>query len=837
VFGEYVRAHRRRRGWTQEELASATGLSVRTIRKLEAGLIAAPRVTTARLLADAFNLTAEDRDRFCRAGAGEAISEVDLAPAQLPADVPGFTGRETELQRLDATLADAAERPAETEDRRTEPAGPTIAVISGTAGVGKSALAVHWAQRVAKRFPGGQLYVNLRGFDPGGQVMDPSSAVRGFLDALGVPPGRIPAGLDAQAALYRSLVAGKRMLVVADNAHDEDQVRPLLPGTVAAVMLVTSRSQLAGLVAVHGACPVRLDQLSVTEARELLTRRLGDYRTEPEPEAVDQIVAACARLPLALAIAASRAQQTSFPLAVLAAELNAADQRLDALDAGEPASQVRAVISWSYTALSASAARLFRLLGLHPGPDTSAAAVANLADLALPVARRLLAELARANLLTEHVAGRYTFHDLLRAYASEQAHHYETEQERREALTSLLDYYVAGASAAMDALFPAEKYRRPPVPAPAQLPRIPTPAAARDWLDGEWATLVAVTTHARDHGWPSHVIRLALTLYRYLESGGPQPDARAICSAALDAAWETGDLATQAEMLRHLGYFDLGHPPFTRAADEFRSAMELYQQIGDRLGLARTMMELGCAETAQGRVQEAANRIWQARAIFREAGESYFEAGALANLGVVALRQGHPEQAADHQREALAMFRELGDRLGEAIAGQNLGEALCRLSRYQQAEDHLRHALTIFRELGSRTGEADTVQKLGHVLREQGYCEQAAAMHRQALALFREAGEPFYEAEALNSLGESLSGGGKPRQARARHREARALARKIGSCYELARAHDGLARTYDATGDGSLARRHWQQALAGYADLGAPATGDVRARLNDLGGA
>ena len=836
MFGEWVRADRRGRGWTQEELARTAGLSVRSIRKLEAGLIATPRPSTVRLLADAFGMEEEDRDRFRRAAVGEAMGQADQAPAQLPADVPGFTGREAELQRLDARLAIGAKRATEDEGSRAEADRPTIAVISGTAGVGKSALAVHWAHHAADRFPGGQLYVNLRGFDPGGQVMDPGAAVRGFLEALGVPPRRIPAALDAQAALYRSMMAGKHMLVVADNARDEQQVRPLLPGTQTTVVLVTSRSQLTGLVAVDGALPIMLDQVSAIEARELLARRLGDDRADAEPEAVDQIAAACARLPLALAIAASRAQQTNFPLATLAAELGAADQRLDALDTGEPTSQVRTVISWSHATLSSPAARLFRLLGLHPGPDTSTAAAANLADLALPMARRLLAELGRANLLTEHVAGRYTFHDLLRAYASEQAHLQEAEQERRAALSRLLDYYLAGAGAAMDALFPVEKYRRPAVPVPARpVPRMPTATAARDWLDAEWATLVAVTTHARDHAQPGHAILLALTLYRYLDTGGRYPEARAVCGAALDAARETGDLAAQAEMLRRLGYFDTGQPPYTRAAEEFRSALQLYQQIGDRLGQARTMMEFGCAETAQGRVDQAASWIRQALAIFREAGEPFFEAGALSNLGVVALRQGHPELAASQQRDALAMFRGLGDRLGEAIALQNLGEALCRLSRYQQAEDHLDHALAIFREVGYLAGEADTLQKLGHVFREQCRYEQAAALHRHALATFRETGERFFEAEALNSLGETLSEGGKPGQARVQHQEALTLASRIGACHEAARALDGLARTYEATGDRNLARCHWQQALAGYMNLGAPNARDVRARLNDLG--
>jgi tetratricopeptide (TPR) repeat protein/transcriptional regulator with XRE-family HTH domain len=833
VFGEWVRAHRRRLGWTQEELADATGLSVRGIGKLEAGLIGAPRPATVRLLAEAFNLTADDRESFRRAATGEAIDQVDEIPAQLPADIPGFTGRQPELLRLDAALANAAGQAAESAEP-AEPAEPRIVVVSGTAGVGKSALAVHWAHRAAGQFPGGQLYVNLRGFDPSGQITDPSVAIRGFLDALGVPALRVPADLDAQAALYRSLIADKQMLVVADNARDEQQVRLLLPGTLATAVLVTSRSQLTGLVAIDGAYPIALDQLSVIEARELLDRRLGD-RAGAEPEAVDRIIAACARLPLALAIAASRAQQTRFSLRTLAAELDTADQRLDALDAGEPTSQVRAVISWSYTTLSPPAARLFRLLGLHPGPDTSSMGAANLAGVAFPTVRRLLVELARANLMTEHTAGRYSFHDLLRAYATEQANRHETEQQRRGALTRLFDYYLAGAGEAMDVLFPGETRYRPSVPMPAVAgARMPSQAAARDWLDSERATLAAVSMYARDHGWPGHAIMLASTLYRYLQAGGHLSEARAISGAALDSARQTGDLAAQAEVLRRLGYLDTGLSPHERATDEFRSALELYQQIGDRLGQAKTLMELGCAEFSRGRAQESAIQLRQALSIFREAGDEYYRAATISNLGVVALRQGHPKRAADCQLEALAIFRQLADRHGGAVAQHNLGEAVCHLGRYHSAKDHLAHALTTFRELGSRPAEADAMQKLGHVLRKQGRYEQATALQRQALAIFRETGERFFEAEALNSLGETLLGGGQPVQARAQHQEALALARQIGACYELARAHDGLARTYDAAADRSLARRHWQEALTGYTSLGVPDAKTVRARLNDL---
>ncbi|MDT5035042.1 MAG: hypothetical protein QOE03_227, partial [Micromonosporaceae bacterium] len=277
------------------------------------------------------------------AGAAEVRAGSAVVPAQLPADVYGFAGRDEPLARLDGLLAGP---PMAASGR---PSAVVISAVSGTAGVGKTALAVHWAHRVADRFPDGQLYVNLRGFDPGGQVMDPADAVRGFLDALGVAVERIPASLDAQAALYRSLVAGKRILVVADNARDANQVRPLLPGTATALVVVTSRNQLTSLLASGGAQPLALDVLSATEARAMLIRRLGVGRIDAEADAVEQIITACAGLPLALAIVAARAQQSGFPLAGIAADLDKTELRLDALDAGDTTTDVRAVFSWSYT--------------------------------------------------------------------------------------------------------------------------------------------------------------------------------------------------------------------------------------------------------------------------------------------------------------------------------------------------------------------------------------------------------------------------------------------------------------------------------------------------------
>ena len=626
MFGESVRAHRRRLGWTQEELADATGLSVRSIGKLEAGLITAPRPATVRLLADAFNLAADDRGRFCRAATGEALGQDDRVPAQLPADVPGFTGRQAELQRLDAALADAA---GQSGGSRAEPARPRIAVISGTAGAGKSALAVHWAHRAADRFPDGQLYVNLRGFDPGGQVTDPSVAIRGFLDALGVPPPRIPPGLDAQAALYRSLVADKHMLVVADNARDEQQVRPLLPGTPATAVLVTSRSQLTGLVAVEGACPIALDQLSTIEARDLLARRLGDDRTDAEQEAVEHIIAACAGLPLALAIAASRAQQTSFPLATLAAELDAADQRLDALDTGEPASQVRAVISWSYATLSPPAARLFRLLTSH--------------------------QQALAWFEAEH-------HVLAAALAL-------AVKSGFDACAWRLPWTMATF---LDGRAEWQQY--------ADFQRLAITAATRlgDTAGQAVAHRLAASACARlgDYGQARAHLADCLALYRQLgdragearvhqslgwvaERQGRYTDALDHNEQALALYRAAGHRAGQADVLNSAGFCYALSGDYERAREYSRQALPLLRELGNRLHMAHAWDSVGYAEHHLGRLDEAADCYRQALGLYREVGNRYQEAVTITHLGDAYHADGRTQEAREAWQQALDILDDL----------------------------------------------------------------------------------------------------------------------------------------------------------------------------------
>jgi DNA-binding SARP family transcriptional activator/Tfp pilus assembly protein PilF len=646
-----------------------------------------------------------------------------LHPAQLPMDVHGFAGRGEQLARLDELLAGAAQAPATA----------VISALSGTAGVGKTALVVHWAHRVADRFPDGQLYVNLRAFDAGGRVMTPAEAIRGFLDALGVPPERIPPDIDAQAALYRSLLAGKRILVVLDNARDAEQARPLLPGTHTAFAVVTSRDQLTPMVAADGAQPLTLDLLTPGEARTLLDLRLGTGRVAAEPAAVEEIIAACARLPLALSIAAARAQQTNFPLATLAGELTSAGQRLDTLDAGDPASEVRAVFSWSYATLKPPAARLFRLLGLHPGPGVSIAAAASLAGHGLAKTRQLLTELARANLLTEHLPGRYTFHDLLRIYATDLADAHDADRTRRAAVTRVLDHYTHTAHAADRLLHAA----RDPIPVPLATPASDTTpedladyAQAMAWLTAEHRVLLAVHRRAADTGFDTHTWQLAWVLDTFLDRQGHWHDLAAAWQAALHAAGRLADPAVRAAAgalaHRFLAHAETRRSHYAAAHSHYRQALELDVRAGDRLGQAHTH----------------------------------------GNLAILWERQDSPKQALDHAEQALSLFQAVGDRRGQALALNMVGWYHAQLGGHTEALAYCEQALALQRQLGDRYGEAHTWDSLGYAHHAAGDHAAADDCYQHAQTLFRDLGDRYNQAEVLTRLGDSYQAAGDPTGAR-----------------------------------------------------------------------
>jgi tetratricopeptide (TPR) repeat protein len=829
VFGEIVRAHRLRLSLTQEELAARTGVGVRTVRDIEAGRIGRPRPGTVRLLAEGFALHGVDRDRFQQSalvlngqpaitGGGESCHGGRLIPAQLPADVAGFTGRTDDLRRLKEIVVEAGE---------SHQTFVVIAAVAGTAGVGKSALAVRCAHQVRDRFPDGQLYVNLRGYDRDLPVAA-GEALAVFLRGLGVPADRIPLDVDERAARYRTELAGRRVLVVLDNAASVEQVRPLLPGTPTAAVLVTSRDALAGLVALHAAHRFDLDPLPLADAVTLLRRLAGEH-VDADPDAAGALAEQCARLPLTLRVAAELAARRGQPLARLVAELADLRRRLDILDApGDPRAAVRSVFSWSVRHLPPDTARMFRLLSLHPGPDLDPYAAAGLTNMPLTEARRAVDALARAHLVESRGSDRCGLHDLLRAYAADLVEREDPERDRQAAQRRLFHYYLAAAAAAMDCWYPVEAHRRPRVAAhESAVPSFTGGGDALAWLDSERAVLAATCAHAAGHDWPGQAIAMASIISRYLDLGGYHIDGEAVHGHARQAARQTGNAGDEATALHNLGvvYFRRGR--YACAADHFQQALDLFRLTGDQVGQADALGNLGSVAWAHNVLAPATEYLQQAVDVYRLAGNPTGEAHALTALGRILNRQGQHKQAAERFGQALDLLQLTVNRTGEAHVLTGIGEVHAQQGRYEEAVRLFEHALDIHRQTGDRTGEAQALTGLADIRNRQGRHKQAAELFGKALDLFRLVGDRDGEAEALNGLGETGQADGDPRQALNQHAAALALAIEAGNRREQARAHNGLARTHRALGRINYSRSHQQQALDMYADGGAP---DIQVR-------
>ncbi|WP_433347112.1 AfsR/SARP family transcriptional regulator [Micromonospora sp. CA-111912] len=671
-------------------------------------------------------------------------------PAQLPGEPAWFTGRTAALRELNDLLpGDPAGEDGTTRTGGGDGAGRAVVIsaIAGTAGVGKTTLAVHWAHRIAHRYPDGQLYVNLRGFDLDGRAVPPAEALRGFLAALHVPPQRVPTDLPEQSALFRSLLAERRVLVLLDNARDDEQVRPLLPGSPDSLVVVTSRNRLTGLVVSDGARPVTLDLLAPAESRELLGRRLGRGRAGTEPMALNEIVRRCAGLPLALAIVAARAVgQPDVPLAALAAELRKTNaDRLAALETGDPATDARAVFSWSYRALDAESARLFRLLGLHPGPDVARPAVASLAGLPPSRVGPLLVGLARANLLTERVPGRYAMHDLLRAYASELCHETDPEAERTAARGRLLDHYLHATHAADHLLDPYRLARPATLPAPEPGVTVgdrSDHAWATGWFTAEHHVLLAAVEQAAGTGLDRHAWMLAAALTTYLDRRGHWPELAAAQRTALAAARRRDDLAGQALAHRGLAIACTWLGDHRGAHLHYGRDLELYRELGDDTGRAHTHLGVSWVLARQGRHRAALDETQRALDLYRAAGYRVGQAKALNNLGWLHARLGEPGPALRCCQAALRLHEENGDRHGAALTWDSLGYVHHGRGDHGQAADCYRRALALHRELGDRYDEAEVLDNLGDAERAAGDLAAARRAWQAASAIFDELRHP-----------------------------------------------------------------------------------------------
>jgi DNA-binding SARP family transcriptional activator len=655
-------------------------------------------------------------------------------PALLPTDINRFAGRRAEMATLNRFLSTSPQSPV-----------AVAVVVSGMAGVGKTTLAVHWAHQVCAQFPDGQLYLDLRGFDPSGSTVPTADAVRRLLYALGTRPQEVPRGFDAQVDLYRTKISGRRLLLVLDNAKSADHIRPLLPGASTVAVVVTSRDRLLGLIATHALHEIALNPLPVDEARELLQSRLGRERTEVEPAAVDDIIGGTGGLPLALAIVSSRAvARPHSSLADLAAELSGTRSRLDALSAGEPAADARASLSWSYRTLTTDAARMLRLLTVSPGPDIGLRAAASLAGLSTSETGKLLTGLVHAHLISEPRPDRYALHSLVRAYADEQTRTGSaTALVGDGAIRRLLDYYLHSLSTADDALNPALEPVALPQPEPAVIPERPVrPEHALTWLTTERMALLAAIRHAAEYGLDVHASKAAIILINVLDAQGYWHDQADMARIAVAATVRMTDPSAEAQARRLLGYTHMRLELHTDAERELTLALDLYRATGNQVGEAHTYYNRGQVAAAQSKIDDAIGYARRALHLYQATEHARGQANTLNALGWYLAESGRSEDGLAYCEKALGLHSAVDNLRGMANTHDSLGYAHYRLGNHIAAIDHYQEAATLCKQLGDRYYEANISLHIGDAFLASGRRDAADDAWRQALAILDQIGHP-----------------------------------------------------------------------------------------------
>ena len=874
-FGGLLRQLRDDAGLTQEELAEAASLSPRSVSDLERGVNLTARHDTARLLASALGLTGSQRALFEAAArgrlpAGEVLAAGEGAAAAatrtLPRDIASFTGRAAELAQLAeaVTGADAAGRGV----------GGVVGIhaIGGMAGVGKTAFAVHAAHRLAGSFPDGQFFLPLHAHTPGQRPVDPADALASLLLTAGVGAQQIPPGLQARAARWRDYLAGKKVLLLLDDAAGHEQVTPLLPGTGASVVLVTSRRHLTAL---EDAAAISLDTLAPDEAAALLARLAGRPGLGASDGPAAELTRLCGYLPLAIGMLARQLHHhPTWTAAGLAAELAAAAGRLELMHAENLS--VAAAFDLSYQDLTEGQQRLFCRLGVHPGTDIDAYATAAVDGTDLATARRHLDGLYDQYLLAEPGRGRYRLHDLLAEHARALAFAGDPA-DADAAAGRLLDYYAHTAAAAGQHIATRNIPVARPLPGagPEVAPPLSTAGQAAAWLDSERANLHAAAGYAAASGRPGHAIAIAAAISGFLFAQGHWDQAAGLHQAALAAARQAGDRAGQAGALNELGILQRATGAHPAAAAGHQQALELYRGLGDRLGQASALDNLGRVQYETGEYPAAAASHQQALALYLDLGHRAGQALAINNLGnVQSLTADYPAAAASHQQaldlfrdlghrlgqalatgnlgtvqartgdypaaaasltQALGIYCDLGDQLGQAMALHNLGDVQARTGDYPAAAATQQQALDLFRDLGHRLGQALATGNLGTVQARTGDYPAAAASLTQALGMYRDLGDRYGQAEILNDLGDLLARSADSHQARDHHARALAIAREIRAPVEEARALEGLGHCLLRDGNPGDAAAHWQQALAIYQRIGAPDARRIQETLRQHG--
>jgi len=872
-FGGLLRRLRDEAGLTQDELAEAARVSQRAVSDLERGINRTARKDTAVLLAGALGLDGPARELFISAARGRRPAAGVLAAAAdatgtagsaaasktLPRDLASFTGRQDELAQLGQCRAAAG-------------GGGVVSVyaIGGMAGIGKTTLAVHAAHQLAGRFPDGQIFLPLHAHTPGQRPVDPADALGSLLLTAGVAARAIPPGLDARARCWRDYLAGKKILLVLDDAAGHEQVRPLLPGTAGSLVLITSRRRLAAL---EDAAVIGLQTMAPDEAAELLARLAGRPDLAAGDPGLGGIARLCGYLPLAIGMLASQLRHhPAWTVAGLAGELAAAYDRLE-LMAAEDLS-VAAAFDLSYRDLSERQRRMFRRLGLHPGPDIDAYAAAALAGSGLPSARRLLAALYDQHLITEPAPGRYRLHDLVREHARALAVT-DDPAESDAATGRLLDYYLHTALAA-GRHFPgwvAAEGPAPPGRPAACAPPVSTFRQAAAWLEDERANLDAAARHAAACGRPRYAMLIPDAMNGFLDIRGYYDQGLSLQQMALGAAAQAGDQPGQARSLLLLAnmhdvtgdkracaatmaralalYRDLGDRDgqgyalfgqgychtlagdYQAAAACHRQALDLFRGTGHRRGEADALNWLGEAQQRTGDYRAAAASHQQALHLYCDLGDRRREGEALIGLGRVQRLTGDYPAAATTLHQAMALHRDLGDRYKQACIINELG-ALQRLAGdYRAAAASHQQALDLFRDLGDPEGQAAALNELGLVQQLTGDYRAAAASHQQALDLFRDLGERRGQAESLNSLGELSARTAARQQSRDHHAQALAIARQIGAPLEEARALEGTGHTHLQDGHAREGTACLEQALAIYQRIEAPDARRIQQTLAD----
>jgi tetratricopeptide (TPR) repeat protein/transcriptional regulator with XRE-family HTH domain len=860
-FAGLLRQLRAEARLTQEELAEAAGVSPRTVSDLERGINRTAHKDTAVLLADALGLAGPVSGLFVAAARGRARPEDVLAAGgdiglgafaasatrALPRDIAAFTGRQAELDQLTGTL--------------TANGGVVgIHAIDGMAGIGKTTFAVHAAHKLAAGFPDGQFFLPLHAHTQGQRPVDPADALASLLLTAGLAAPQVPPGLEARAARWRDVVAGKKILLLLDDAAGHEQVRPLLPGTAGSLVLVTSRRRLSAL---EDTAVITLDALSRAEAATLLARLAARPGIRAGDAAVGQITQLCGYLPLAVGMLASHLRHhPAWSANQLAAELAAARDRL-ALMRAENLS-VAAAFGLSYADLTPAQQQLFRRLGLIPGPDFDARAAATLDHTNLDQAGRCLRELYDQHLITEPAPGRYQLHDLLREHARALAA--ADDPAARDAATErLLDYYLHTALAAgqqIPAFYPGVGSLPPACP-PEYAPSMSTPGQAAAWLEAERANLQAAADQAAASGRPGHAMLIPAAMAGFLHFGGHWDQAVVMHQTAVAAARQVGDRVSQARALVHLSDSQFSINDRAAAVAAVQQALDLYRELDDRAGQAEALNGLGFVYRVSGDYHAAVTCHQQALELYRDLGNRPGQAESLNRLGSVQQETGEYRAAAASHQQALELFRDLGDRYCQCVVLIELGTVQrltgdypAAAATFQQAQEMGRErddrydqawilnqlgvlqrlagdyraaaashqqALETLCDLGEPAAQGFTRNELGLVQQETGDYRAAAASHRQALRLLCDAGEPYGQACVLNSLGELASRTSATGQARDHHRQALAIARDIGAAPEEARALEGIGQSHLQDGNSSQATAHMRDALAIYQRIGSPA--------------